>query len=154
VLPTDATHETQPVSVVFGPLARTGNLNASWNQSTGTCGTVYCHGAQQTGGLRTSPSWDGGASDVQCDSCHGASPIANGHVATGVKYCSVCHPSATSAGTIDVAGGAHINGVVNTLAAASRSHPNGWKPPGHIASVDFTTCTVCHANGRTCSSCH
>jgi predicted CxxxxCH...CXXCH cytochrome family protein len=153
-LPTDATHETAPVTVTFGPLATTGGLTPTWTKATATCGNVYCHGAALTGGAETSPQWDAGVSAAQCGSCHGASPVTNGHVATGVNYCSVCHAGVSSSGVITLAAGTHVNGVMNVAALVDRKHPAAWLPPGHTTNIDFSTCTVCHATGRTCSSCH
>ncbi len=81
--------------------------------------------------------------------------------------CAACHPATVKAdGTIDVAGGKHVNGNVETEGFAG--HGTGWLVPGDPAfhgraavADGMDTCFQCHSakepstNGiRTCASCH
>jgi predicted CxxxxCH...CXXCH cytochrome family protein len=150
-LPTDARHQTEAVTVTFGALARTGGAAPTWTPATGTCSNAYCHGAKSSGGTQPTLAWDGGVDTVACGTCHGLAPTT-GHVQTGLKYCSVCHLGVNSSGYLNVDAGTHLDG--NASLKPDAGHASGWQPPGHSASIDFTTCTVCHAAGRSCSSCH
>ena len=141
----DTSHSTAAVTVAFGALATSGGAQPSWNASAGTCSNGYCHGAGSTLG------WDAGAAAVTCGTCHGIPP-STGHVQIGLAYCSVCHPGITAAGAVLVDAGTHVDGVTELKADAG--HPDGFQPPGHPNSVDFSGCTVCHASKRSCSSCH
>ncbi|MBN2358473.1 MAG: CxxxxCH/CxxCH domain-containing protein [Deltaproteobacteria bacterium] len=104
-----------PAEVRFGTdaLARADGATPTWQRegSTPNCSDVYCHGATLGGGLITEPVWtrvDG--SQVGCGTCHGLPPPPP-HPDDG--DCAQCHSRTVSSdGTIDVAGGAHIDGTV------------------------------------------
>ena len=129
VIPTStASHPNGTVTVTFGSLASSGSVASSWSGTT--CAT-YCHGASLGGGSATAPVWtrvDG--TQRQCGSCHGTPPPASsGHpsVSSALTGCAACHPATVNAdGTIDIAGGKHIDGIVQvsgqtcTAATATR----------------------------------
>ncbi len=124
--------ENASAPVTFGPLARTGGLQPSWDRISASCNSVYCHGATLPGGSlpNQQPKWtrvDG--SQAACGTCHGLPPPrSSGHptVTGGVSACSRCHPDTVKAdGTIDIAGGKHIDGLVE---------------------VGGTACTSCHGD--------
>ena len=120
------------VTMTFGALASAGGLKPSWDSGAATCNSVYCHGATLPGGSLPNhePKWtqvDG--TQAACGTCHGIPPPASsGHptVSGGTTACAGCHPGTVLAdGTIDVAGGKHINGTVD---------------------VSGTACTSCHGD--------
>ena len=105
-------HPDGRLEVVFGELARTGGASPSWDRGGASCAAIYCHGATlAAGGAITSPTWtavDGAASS--CGACHGFPPPSP-HPPSSA--CASCHPDTVRAdGSIDVAGGRHINGTV------------------------------------------
>jgi predicted CxxxxCH...CXXCH cytochrome family protein len=99
--------------LTFGGLARSGGLVPEYDPVTETCNGVYCHGATLGGGVVDAPRWtlvDG--TQAECDACHGAPPPAPHPNALN---CNACHPDTVGVdGSIDVAGGAHIDGLVQT----------------------------------------
>ncbi len=113
-----------PAELTFGTLATTRGAEPAWDRDAATCSNVYCHGATLSGGANTAPKWtvtDG--SPAQCGACHGAPPPAP-HPQS--PQCSYCHPQTVAPdGTILVAEGKHINGVVEA---------RGW------------TCSDCHGS--------
>ena len=117
-----------PAELTFGTLATSRGAEPAWDRDAATCSNVYCHGATLSGGANTVPKWtvaDG--SQAQCGACHGTPPPAP-HPQTGdsLGQCSYCHPGTVAPdGTILVAEGKHINGVVDA---------RGW------------TCTDCHGS--------
>jgi predicted CxxxxCH...CXXCH cytochrome family protein len=77
--------------------------------------------------------------------------------------CSGCHPATVrSDGTIDLAGGKHVNGQVDVASG----HPAGWSDPtvhGYQANASgLQSCTGCHVGfgavsglaGSSCNGCH
>ena len=80
---------------------------------------------------------EGGAS--ACDSCHGNPPVAPHPV---VGECHLCHGGTVLAdGTIDAAGGKHVNGTVDSeIASCDLCHGD---PPAPPHPTD-TNCTTCH----------
>jgi predicted CxxxxCH...CXXCH cytochrome family protein len=116
-----------PAEVTFGALSRTGGAVPAWNRTAATCANTYCHGATLPGATNPTPKWTVvNGSQVGCTTCHGNPPLAP-HVQSGA--CNTCHPmTVTAAGIIDVAGGKHIDGKVDSLDA---------------------TCTTCHGNATT-----
>ncbi len=99
------------------------------------CLNVYCHGggsaangkAPLTGGLNTTPNWDG-VNQNACGNCHGTTaanpPTMGSHVmhagsATGYSYvCDTCHPA------IDVS---HVQGSVRWQFSATDQRVAGAK---------------------------
>ncbi|HEY3446472.1 MAG TPA: CxxxxCH/CxxCH domain-containing protein [Myxococcales bacterium] len=128
-VPADSAHaDGKSPKLVWGALAKTGNLTPSQDPAAHTCSSNWCHGASLSGGSNKVPVWttlDG--SQAACGTCHGNPPPAP-HPQN--PACATCHPGTVLAsGAIDVAGGRHIDGVVDLPAL---------------------TCTSCHGtDGRT-----
>jgi predicted CxxxxCH...CXXCH cytochrome family protein len=126
VLPSSTAHSNGRVDIAFGALATAGGASPAWDRSSATCSGVYCHGATLPGGATTSPVWtrvDG--TQAACTSCHGfPPPPSSGHpvVSGGAPACARCHPGTVKPdGTIDVAGGRHVNGAVDVIALSCTS---------------------------------
>lgn len=122
-----------PAELTWGSLAAKGGLSPQY--AGGTCSSVYCHGATLAGGSRIAPSWNGGAAERACGSCHGLPPPTGDdvggvaahafHVERAELSCSACH-------TFFAVGSAtHINGVVDARARPGEPQ-SGWG------------CTRCH----------
>jgi predicted CxxxxCH...CXXCH cytochrome family protein len=133
VVPGDAAHASQPLDLTWGTLARSGGVTPAWTAATRTCSN-YCHGASMSGGSDPTPAWDAGPGAAACGTCHGVPP-ASGHpsvAGSGTARCAGCHPGTVKAdGTIDVAGGKHVNGAVDT---------------GGGGSGGGTGCASCHGS--------
>jgi predicted CxxxxCH...CXXCH cytochrome family protein len=138
--------------LTFGGLATAGNAHPSWNRSTATCSSTYCHGGYSGtysyttwdyaldrpitvtmtyGGGNGAPLWTDGP--MTCTSCHGNPPRQNGnwHAGShgGGNDCQICHPDAVGSsgvGTAITNPAQHVNGVVEVAPQ--------WK----------TTCFYCH----------
>lgn len=121
---------TQPVP---GSPMGTGGLlqiaGATYNASTQTCSSTYCHGGGGSpleGGAVTSPKWtrvDG--TQAQCQSCHG-NPPPSPHPQN--SNCGSCHPTMTAGN--------------NTTITYASKHIDG--------NVDVTSdqpCDTCHGSG-------
>jgi predicted CxxxxCH...CXXCH cytochrome family protein len=132
-----------PAEITFGGVALLGGLTPEWNRAEATCANVYCHGAGLAigGGAYPAPSWTfaDGAHPGNCGGCHGAPPPAP-HPQDAA--CAACHPGTVAAdGTIDLAGGLHINGTVD-MEISSCSACHGF-PPAAPHPQD-TACHLCH----------
>ena len=131
-----------PAPVTFGSLATSGGSSPVWNPdpTTPTCSNVYCHGAQLTGGATQTPVWtqvDG--TQAQCTSCHGAPPPFP-HPAR--SDCNSCHPLTVKPdGTIDVAGGHHIDGVLDVSVNCSSCHGSAANAAPPMATTGATSTT-------------
>jgi predicted CxxxxCH...CXXCH cytochrome family protein len=113
-VPSDLAHASQPLDLTWGTLAKANGAAPSWNATALTCAN-FCHGSTMPGGTLTAPVWnkvDG--SQAACGTCHGLPPPSPHPAVASITGCVGCHASTVSAdGTIDVAGGMHVNGVVN-----------------------------------------
>ena len=175
---TTMTHSNGAVNLDF-TLATGARLNgfaASFTQGNGTttattCST-YCHGA----GLGTIyqgttiiPAWNGAV--ASCTSCHGFPPSSAAHngppvVASDSRACASCHAGTVNAdGTINVAGGKHINGSSDAVKGdtCSGCHDFGMVAATTYHHVMATDPTAAYpvANGpaipdasRNCNICH
>jgi predicted CxxxxCH...CXXCH cytochrome family protein len=116
----DDTH----AKVVFGTLAKNANLTPAWNRETAQCADTYCHGASLTGGTKVGPTWtlvDG--SWAACDSCHGNPPPLPHLQGARWSDCAKCHPGTVDEnGHINVAGGLHIDGKIDTVTECYTCH--------------------------------
>jgi predicted CxxxxCH...CXXCH cytochrome family protein len=132
VIPTDATsagHLDGPsATVTFGGIAGASNAVPSWNRSTGTCASTYCHGGYSGvfsydfwgpvdapyAGANATPRWTDGP--MTCTSCHG-NPPQNGNWHSGAhgggNGCNLCHTHVNATGTAIVNPALHVNGVVD-----------------------------------------
>jgi len=136
----------------------TGSVGSGANQ---TCSALYCHGSTLTGGSNTSPSWVGGAGQVQCGTCHGASsanPPTTGshgrHAGEGAGQLKI--PCASCHGVINDF--KHVRGTVKWdftgLNGGKYKTPSGLfstisGSTGRLApSANYGTCTTvyCHSN--------
>ena len=131
----------------------------TYDQVSGRCATA-CHGTV------ASPAWSA-AGGVVCGTCHALPPApATGHppVPSDVTTCVLCHKTTMNAdGTINLASGNHVNGVVNV----EGGHPN-WSSPAVHGPIYFDylnggatlDCKICHGAtlgggvGPACASCH
>jgi predicted CxxxxCH...CXXCH cytochrome family protein len=132
-----------PAEVTWGTLATAAGAAGDWDRENTTCNSTYCHGATLSGGSNTAPDWtvvDG--TEVGCGSCHGFPPPLP-H--TPSMACANCHGDTVDAsGTIDIAGGMHINGEVEVGAGACNAcHGNadGPAPPFSVTGESDTTVT-------------
>ena len=127
----------QATNIVFGALARKDGAQPAWDAATRTCSGVYCHGATLAGApARMAWSYVDPALvrplSQECVLCHGYPPSAP-HDAAAPSDCRGCHPSAAADGSVDVAGGRHLDGVLDVSGGGCGScHGN---PPATGAHV-------------------
>ncbi len=151
-VPTSTSHASGTVDMTFGALARSGGASPAWDHSTATCASTYCHGATlNAGGTNTKPTWTrvDGSQDA-CGTCHGAPPATStGHpaVSSALTGCAACHPATMKAdGTIDVAGGKHIDGQIQVSGGSCNSchggAANDAPPKGTKGETATTTLAV------------
>ncbi|WP_248341002.1 CxxxxCH/CxxCH domain c-type cytochrome [Anaeromyxobacter paludicola] len=119
----------------------------SYDAASGTCST-YCHGPAQ-------PAWS--SSGIQCGSCH-AMPPPDPHPAVGSAPagCAGCHSKTVLAdGTIDIAGGKHVNGVLDFSGGGTGGSGcaacHGYPPTtgAHAAHYGLTTAQATSGYGDT-----
>jgi predicted CxxxxCH...CXXCH cytochrome family protein len=128
VVPTNLAHATNPPAnpVVFGPLARAQGAAPTFDPTTLGCNAVYCHGNFDYAGVKgKAASFTWGGPTVGCGDCHALPPT--GHPPLGANVtratCSQCHPSTVLPdGTINVNGGAHINGRADVAFDCTTCH--------------------------------
>jgi len=173
VVPDNANHAIQlPPVVVFTPgtLGTTQGRAPTYNATTLSCSTTYCHGSftfnAVTGNPTATPAWNA-TPTLACTGCHGMPPT--GHPSLGgtvtAATCSQCHPDTVNAnGTINVAGGKHLNGASDVT---GNPHTDAlWADPTHHGysanQQGLQNCTTCHVGfaspagttGGSCNSCH
>ncbi|MBK9518518.1 MAG: CxxxxCH/CxxCH domain-containing protein [Anaeromyxobacter sp.] len=107
LVPTDsAAHLDGAATVTFSGRAVVGQGAgvATWNRASATCSNVACHGG-------AAPTWNAaGQPHLDCGGCHSSPPASHG---PGATACHLCHPGTVKDdGTIDVAGGLHLDGQV------------------------------------------
>lgn len=134
-----AGHRDGQVDLAFS--ARAGGATAQWNAAQQTC-AVACHGTAAPVWTRT----DG--TQAQCGSCHGLPPGA-GHPPSDAGGCRACHPATVrSDGTIDAAGGTHVDGDADVLPnVCGTCHGIPPRTGLHLVHVEAgqLSCAVCHA---------
>ena len=124
----NTSHSNNVVNVTFAAAtaANLGGLTATFAQGNGTttqttC-TTYCHGAtlSTTTTQNTTRTWTWNGAAADCGSCHRSPPgTANHHNAVALSTCNKCHSGTVdAAGVVNVAGGLHVNGAVNTSTLA------------------------------------
>ncbi|ABS27246.1 CxxxxCH/CxxCH domain-containing protein [Anaeromyxobacter sp. Fw109-5] len=139
VVPTELLHGNETVDLAWGPLATALGAAPSWDPSQATCASTYCHGAQlAAGGALTTPTWtDVSPGQTSCGSCHGAPPPPPHPVAAS---CAGCHPDTVKPdGTIDVAGGRHIDGKLDASGTCGACHGVPPTNGAHLAHAAFPT---------------
>ncbi len=116
-----------PAEITWGELATTEGLDPVWDRENERCSSTYCHGASLSGGSNTEPKWtvvDG--TQKACGTCHGNPPP---YPHPDRRYCHTCHgETVTANGTIDVAGGHHLDGELDSLSACNTCHGNEDSP--------------------------
>jgi predicted CxxxxCH...CXXCH cytochrome family protein len=122
--------------VTFGPKARLGGVQPSYDPGTGTC-VVYCHGVRVGEPPPTSSTVRG---ESQCDFCHN---IAN-H-GRGVD-CSQCHQESTTRCTPGSPGCATITPEVGISFRSTRFHIDGRAP---VVLTGQESCYSCHGTLQT-----
>jgi predicted CxxxxCH...CXXCH cytochrome family protein len=126
VVPTTTAHATSPPAspVVFGTLAKTQGKTPAWNPTTTGCSATYCHGNFSFNGItgtNATPLWT--ATGLTCTSCHGMPPTGHQATAATPASCNGCHPDTVNAnGTINLATGAHVNGLANVATNCTTCH--------------------------------
>ncbi len=136
----DAAACAQGVSVGFGPLARAGGATPVWDAATRTCSGVYCHGAT-TAAPPGPVAWawvdpSPQPPEVACATCHGYPP-ASPHTAD--TACHTCHPATVAAdGSIDLAGGRHLDGHLDVAGGSGCSRCHGFPPPTGLHALHAT----------------
>ena len=127
------------------------NVLGSYDQASGACST-YCHGSGKLPGL--SPAWTGAVTG--CASCHPTPPAsapAGNHpnVGSDLTVCRGCHAKTMNAdGTLDVAGGFHLNGQIDASGGACNSC-HGYPPAtgAHAAHFGLTGTDATGGYGET-----
>jgi predicted CxxxxCH...CXXCH cytochrome family protein len=100
-----------PAEVSFGSDASAGGANPTWDGTSATCSSTYCHGATLEGGANTAPTWttvDG--SQATCGSCHGNPPPAP-HAQS--DRCYLCHAATVNPDGSIKDPSKHLDGVVD-----------------------------------------
>ncbi|MBK9517698.1 MAG: CxxxxCH/CxxCH domain-containing protein [Anaeromyxobacter sp.] len=175
LVPTTVPHNATSVvqfATAAGTLAKGpgGALAPTYAPATGTCSSVYCHGAGLLGGSAKNPAWTTtfASAAAQCGTCHfAANPPAphptrdNSNVLiTTTTQCIQCHPGTVLAtGEINVSNGLHVNGVKDI-----DFHAPGYAAGavhGGPAKLDLAGCRACHGAdleggsvGISCNACH
>jgi predicted CxxxxCH...CXXCH cytochrome family protein len=82
------------------------DASLGWDRDVETCATAYCHGSGR-------PHWTS-QGEVFCGSCHGIPPADAPHTpAMTLTSCVACHAGSVDAFGGIVAGGKHLDGVVD-----------------------------------------
>ncbi len=114
VVPTDATHATNPPAqrVVFADRAIANGARPTFDPVTAGCSATYCHGNFNFSGITgstTTMSWVD-TNRISCTSCHAMPPAGHPPVAgTTAASCNACHPQTVDAAGLVIPGGAHMN---------------------------------------------
>jgi predicted CxxxxCH...CXXCH cytochrome family protein len=152
-------HGDGTVRMSFGALSSAnGTVTPSYDTQRASCSATYCHGAFPAGNPWFIPFWTKGSSQAACGTCHGdvtatatALPRVHLLLAGGATNatCNVCHPATVKAdGTVDAAGGKHVNGATDVDPAAV--HPATWMTapmtsPGFHGTQASVACFRCHS---------
>jgi predicted CxxxxCH...CXXCH cytochrome family protein len=132
----------QTSNLSFGALASTRGAAPAWDPATRTCAGVYCHGATLAAAPASAIAWSYVDPALvrppaqQCALCHGYPPP--GHPASATA-CRGCHaPSILSDGSVDLAGGHHVDGVLDFTGggggfACDGCHAFPPPDPAHLA---------------------
>ncbi|PLX92248.1 MAG: hypothetical protein C0621_09830, partial [Desulfuromonas sp.] len=148
----------QDVAFVGG-IAEIGMAPTAYDKAgAGTCATIYCHSdgvnpdrVVAGPNAATVPNWLG--CSTTCTSCHttgttGTATVHNTHTALtlgGVAVdCGTCHADTwINATTVDMAGGAHVDGDVDVVFNTALT------PTNPMDQVNGTCAVYCHSNGTT-----
>lgn len=129
-----------PAEVTFGTVAASRGATPTWDRAGPTCSGVHCHGATMRSPPSQGPTWtfaaepDPGRPGV-CSTCHGFPPPAP-HLQ--LTFCSGCHPATVLPdGSIDVAGGRHIDGALQVSVGSGCAACHGFPPATGAHAVHF-----------------
>jgi predicted CxxxxCH...CXXCH cytochrome family protein len=147
--------------LTFGDLAQKRGAKPTFDRSSATCSSVYCHGATLgDGGTNHTPQWtkvDG--TQAACGTCHDLPPKNGRHPvldsAPGdTTACAKCHVETVKPdGTIDVAGGKHIDGRVEVAGAGCTAcHGDAKRPAVAGADARFPAAPPMDTSGNTSTS--
>ncbi len=142
-LPDGNTHANGRVDFAWGALATADGAAPAFDAQTATCASTYCHGATlHAGGAAVAPVWtqvDG--TQRACDACHGYPPPPP-HPAN--LLCNGCHPLTVAVdGSIDLAGGHHVDGIVDVAAlTCSSCHGSDASPAPPVGTRGETATTA------------
>jgi predicted CxxxxCH...CXXCH cytochrome family protein len=110
------------------------NPSATYTATTGTCGTLYCHGnGQASNGTAT----DGGA-PMTCTSCHGGDANARAGLSAhhrndhGGVACTKCHAATVSSGTAILDPTKHINQTKDVVFSGGGTYTASTKTCSNI----------------------
>lgn len=140
VVPSSVGHSNGTPDLTFSALASAGGLSPRFDVTTATCASTYCHGSSLPGGSNTTPQWtkvDG--TQAACGTCHGVPPAETaGHpyAAASPSACARCHPGTVREdGSIDTAGGLHVDGAVEFQLSCTSCHGDPSRQPAAIAAA-------------------
>ena len=120
----DSDRPAEVFIVGAGDLARADGATPTWDRTSATCASTYCHGGgdrlgdDRSEGRVEDVSWtSGSAGQVYCGSCHGIPPTTPPHLETTTfSDCVRCHSQTVNAGAGIIFDGEttmHMNGVVD-----------------------------------------
>ena len=157
--------DSAPAELTFGGRATTGGLTPSWDRTSATCSSTYCHGGTLHGGSANKPTWtqvDG--TQAGCDSCHGYPPPAP-HPDS--FECGTCHTETIGGDGSIAHPEKHIDGKVEVISMSCNSchgsEQNAAPPKDRTGGTSTTLVTVgahqAHLNAHvslpvTCNECH
>jgi predicted CxxxxCH...CXXCH cytochrome family protein len=144
VVPATAIHPlNHSTELPFGPLSKTGGANPTWDALSLTCGANYCHGNFKYGNVQgKAPSLDWMGSLTGCTTCHDMPPLGHMDVGSAPTVCSGCHSGTVNGdGTINVAGGLHINGLADVSGGGACDSCHGFPPASgaHLTHFGLTS---------------
>ena len=96
--------EGKPAVVRLSGLAAKGGLAPTYDTTTKTCASVYCHSLRSAS--IPAPAWNDGPSVSACGSCHGIPP-GPPHTTSSACGTGTCHGNSVSGGALTPAGIAH-----------------------------------------------
>ncbi len=160
-------HPTGTIELDFGALNGTAT-HTVYDRAAHTCAS-YCH--DPLGAGLTTPAWNVGhqsAGGVMCGSCHPLPPTTGGHPSSShdLTTCKTCHPQTMNAdGTINRAGGMHVNGMVDAIGGHGDYSLPSVHGPAFFAFLKGTAgaldCRACHgqdygggSSAPSCTQCH
>jgi len=164
-VPISTTHSNAVTDFAWGTLSKTGGATPSYDSTSASCSSVYCHGstlagAASGGSIKRTPLWTtvDGSFDACGTSCH-TNPPGGTHVAH--TDCTICHSGVvasydpTSKATTWTDRTLHVNGKVESHKYHDLA---GWLSPGggvnHHGSNYFLTKQQKDEHGKLCTACH
>jgi predicted CxxxxCH...CXXCH cytochrome family protein len=143
-------------TLTFGALAATSFAPVAaggphWEDASGTCFNVYCHGGQFIDHKAThrAPSWQGGSGEAVCGTCHGLPP--SDHVRT---RCAECHPKVVDDTGALVDKTRHVDGKISLGDESGTCTACHGQPPPTGAHVAHLTAEHGLRGPLACGDCH